>query len=88
MKTIQRITLASVLSLLLGSCAGTSTGSGTIADAIQCPAERPQLCTMDYRPVCAVLANGDREEFSNGCGACSVPQVVSYVENACPVSNN
>jgi hypothetical protein len=44
---------------------------------------RPQVCTMDYRPVCASLATGDRKTYANACGACADSAVVSWHEGEC-----
>ncbi|RKF15866.1 hypothetical protein DBZ36_15970 [Alginatibacterium sediminis] len=52
------------------------------AEIIVCPSERPEMCTMEYAPVCANV-DGNREEFANGCGACSNPDVESYTPGAC-----
>ncbi len=78
-----------VLSLVLplGSC--TASGDQDVANAAvtQCTEPRPQFCTTDYRPVCAILADGLREKFSNGCGACTNPEVTSWTAGACPNQN-
>ncbi len=60
-----------------------------------CTDPRPQVCTMDYRPVCATRDTGircvttpcpsaEKRTYSNGCGACSDPKVSGYVPEACP----
>jgi hypothetical protein len=51
-------------------------------DMEACPEIRPQLCTMDYTPVCGFTASG-RETFSNGCGACTNVEVIGYVAGEC-----
>jgi hypothetical protein len=48
-----------------------------------CTDPRPQVCTMDYRPVCGRRVSGERKTFSNGCTACSHPEVESYTEGKC-----
>ena len=48
-----------------------------------CPEPRPQVCTMDYRPVCAELKEGGSKTYSNGCGSCADPKVVGYRDGAC-----
>ena len=56
------------------------------ADAIQtisCPEPRPEICTQDYRPVCAQMQDGSVKTYSNGCGACSDPAVVGYSDGEC-----
>jgi Kazal-type serine protease inhibitor domain len=48
-----------------------------------CIDPRPQVCSMDYRPVCAQLEDTSFKTYSNGCTACSDPRVKSYEEGAC-----
>jgi hypothetical protein len=52
-------------------------------EIIACTEPRPQVCTQDYRPVCAELQDGSFKTFSNGCSACSDPAVNGYREGAC-----
>ncbi len=49
-----------------------------------CPQQRPQLCTMDYQPVCAQTQDKTNKTYANGCNACAEQQVVSYSLGACP----
>jgi hypothetical protein len=39
---------------------------------------------MDYRPVCGVRSDNTTKTYSNGCSACSDPQVVGYFDKECP----
>ncbi len=48
-----------------------------------CTDPRPQVCTMDYRPVCGEQSNGSFKTYSNGCTACSDQAVIGYVEGEC-----
>lgn len=48
-----------------------------------CTDPRPQVCTMDYRPVCGERKDGSRKTYSNGCTACSDHEVIGYVEGEC-----
>ena len=48
-----------------------------------CPEPRPQMCTREYRPVCAKLDDGSMKIYSNGCTACTDPNVVGYYQGAC-----
>lgn len=50
---------------------------------VACPSPRPQVCTQDYRPVCAVLQDGSFNTYPNGCNACSDPAVSGYREGPC-----
>ena len=49
----------------------------------ECPKIRPEVCTQDYRPVCAELESGDMKTYSNGCNACTHPDVTGYRDGAC-----
>ncbi len=48
-----------------------------------CTEPRPEICTMDYRPVCAQHEDGTLKTYSNGCTACSDPAVIGHREGAC-----
>lgn len=83
--------------LLLASCARPEVNLEVdqLSVAVHCSDPRPQLCTMDYRPVCATRDNGlrcvttpcDSSEtvtYANACSACADARVVSHVAAACP----
>lgn len=90
MKPLPRNTPAPLLAslaiaILLGACASTDADKKMpAADATICQDPRPQVCTMDYRPVCGTQKDGSVKTYSNGCGACADIEVISWVENACP----
>ena len=48
-----------------------------------CTEPRPQVCTREYRLVCAQMRDGSFKEYSNGCTACSDQLVTAYKEGAC-----
>jgi len=52
-------------------------------EMVACTEPRPQVCSQDYRPVCAVLQDGSLKTYSNGCSACSDPGVTGYRKGAC-----
>jgi len=52
-------------------------------EMVACPEPRPQICTQDYRPVCAKLRDGSFKTYSNGCTACTDPGVLGHREGAC-----
>ncbi len=69
----------------LGACANSASEKVVpAAGATICKNPRPQVCTMDYRPVCATFKDGSAKTYSNGCGACTDTNVTFWVEDACP----
>jgi len=60
-----------------------SDGGGMVEVLTICAEPRPQICTMDYQPVCAQLENGTFKTYSNGCMACSDTLVIGHREGAC-----
>lgn len=48
-----------------------------------CTEPRPQICTMEYQPVCALREDGQRETMSSPCNACADVAVVRYTPGAC-----
>jgi len=78
------VILLSVPVLSYGSSEEGLPEGGSEEDALViCPEPHPQVCTRDYRPVCALLADGTFKTFSNGCTACTDPAVTGYRERAC-----
>jgi hypothetical protein len=74
-----------VVGLTLGACASTSPDKSMPAAGVTvCEDPRPQVCTMDYTPVCATLQDGSVKTYPNGCGACADVNVKSWVADACP----
>ncbi len=49
-----------------------------------CQEPRPQVCTLEYRVVCATLIDGSNKEYSNGCTACSDSNAISWIDGNCP----
>lgn len=63
--------------LLMSACATTPEG-------VTCEAPRPQVCTMEYNPVCAQRSDGTQARYSSPCNACADDNVGSYIPGACP----
>jgi hypothetical protein len=73
----------SVTVLLLAGCAsGAPNGVDSNPEQV-CTEPRPEVCTMEYKPVCARLEDGSQQTYSNGCGACADERVVAWRERAC-----
>jgi hypothetical protein len=80
---IGRLSLT-LLALMLAACA-SQRGPASAADPAEtiCVEPRPQVCTMDYRPVCARLESGEMRTYSNACGACADAGVIAHLPGAC-----
>ncbi len=62
---------------------GCSTGPET-PQITQCNSPRPQVCTMEYNPVCAQLGAGGQKTYSSPCNACADVTVTGFLGGACP----
>ncbi|WP_170309539.1 hypothetical protein [Litorilituus lipolyticus] len=49
-----------------------------------CKEPRPQMCTMQYDPVCGLVAGNSVKTYGNACSACGDSQVSQYVKGECP----
>lgn len=50
---------------------------------VQCSSPRPQVCTMEYNPVCAQRADGAASVYSSPCNACADDSVTGYLPGVC-----
>jgi hypothetical protein len=109
--TPRNLVLTLAAALLLGACTSTpapvagaparNDGGTPPAEApadgkmVACTDPRPQVCTMEYAPVCATRDTGvrcitapcpssEQKTFSTACTACSDPKVSGWVKGACP----
>ena len=89
-ESLPRIAIAILAAAVLTLTACTSSPSLRINPGTEglsfCPEPRPEVCTMEYRVVCARLQNGTFKEYSNACSSCSDPNVVGYRDGSCPVA--
>ena len=67
--------------LLLAGCAALD--GARPPGAVVCEDPRPQVCTMDYTPVCAIRDGGERATYANACGACADQRVNYHLPGAC-----
>ena len=67
--------------ILLSACASQPAANKIASTA--CTEPRPQVCTMEFLPTCAVLAAGGRKEFASPCTACADTGVTGYVNGPC-----
>ncbi len=80
--------IALLFYLLVTASACTSAQINT--ELKVCTEPRPEICTMDYTPVCGLQTVSGKEQwktYSNACSACSDSSVSGYVENACPAGD-
>ncbi|EED34448.1 hypothetical protein NOR51B_385 [Luminiphilus syltensis NOR5-1B] len=73
---------------LLAGCAATPDDSAVAElddGRVVCNEPRPQVCTMEYRPVCAELKAGGSKDYASGCNACADIAVIAHRPNACVV---
>ena len=70
--------------LFIAGCGGGNIASSMIDDfgktKIYCKSPRPQICTMQYAPVCGKPTN---KTYSNGCFACKDTNVLYFTRGKC-----
>lgn len=69
--------LAAALLTVLSACASQP-------ETTPCAQTRPQVCTMEYAPACALLTSGELKEYASPCNACADDAVVGYTMGPCP----
>jgi hypothetical protein len=68
--------------------------SADVSIDLECPDPRPEMCTEEYRPVCALRDTGVRcittpcpstewKTYGNACAACSDSDVIGYKLGEC-----
>ena len=87
------IVMISVLSPTISYAGGNPEGSGTAIKADKsnigedtlevCPEPRPEICTMNYLPVCAQRKDGTFKSYANGCTSCTDTEVTGYRDGEC-----
>lgn len=79
-----RFALISILTL---SAISFGCSSANVKDDMsECTEPRPEICTMDYTPVCGLQRVSGMEQwktYSNACTACSDSTVIAYKKDAC-----
>ncbi len=87
MLRITNILLLATFSQLSISCASYSEkydiNEPGATDVILCEEPRPQICTREYKPVCATLQDGSSKTYATGCTSCSDSSVKSYQPGEC-----
>jgi len=87
MLRVIHILLLAALSQLSISCASygekNDINEPGALDLILCEEPRPQICTREYKPVCATLQDGSSKAYATGCTSCSDSSVKSYQPGEC-----
>jgi cytochrome c5 len=58
-------------------------GNGPDSEITPCEEPRPEVCTMNYDPVCSAASGGVSKTYSNACTACSDRTITGYRIGAC-----
>ncbi len=75
-----------IVFLLLSASTFGCSATKADKDITICTEPRPEVCAMDYTPVCGLRNVGAKEgwkTYSNACSACSDPTVTGYEKDAC-----
>jgi len=77
------------MALLSTACNQNATRRDTASQNadIVCKEPRPEICTMEYMPVCGVLSDNAEKTYASGCTACSHPEVSGYRKDACKLTD-
>lgn len=72
-----------LVGLMLASCATSPENTALELPTHQCQEPRPEVCTMEYKPVCGLNQAKEKFDFSNACSACSDHQIMRWFEGQC-----
>lgn len=78
-----------VIFMIAAACVLAACGNNPAQEpelpGTQCADPRPQVCTMEYNPVCATLVAGGTKQYASPCNACADDAVSAYLAGPCPV---
>lgn len=86
MMTEKNYRLAPITILALSAISFECCSDNVKDDLTRCTEPRPEICTMDYTPVCGLQRVSGTEQwktYSNACTACSDSSVTGYRKDAC-----
>ncbi len=78
---LKRIAIFGFPVLVVTACASQS-GQDSAPALTECEEPRPQMCTMDYTPVCGVDVDQQFKTYGNACSACGAG-VLGYTAGEC-----
>ena len=79
-KFIKQAAITTALILLFSGCTSQTINPD---DMTLCTNPRPEICTMEYNPVCGFMQNNDSGTYASPCTACSDSTVVGYTMGSC-----
>ncbi len=83
----ERMVMITLLAgFIAAACAQSTAVEETVSSRpvlVACEEPRPQLCTMQYDPVCGLTADNQYKTYSNACSACSDASVSGHSPGAC-----
>jgi len=87
MLQLERMVMTVLLACFITTaCAQSSAVEEAVSSRpvlVACEEPRPQLCTMQYDPVCGLTADSQYKTYSNACSACSDASVSGHTPGAC-----
>jgi len=72
-----------IATLLLSACSLPKHKPASDEGWTVCEDPRPQICTLEYLPVCGQDQEGKYKTYATDCTACSHAKVVSYRAGGC-----
>lgn len=81
MRVLSTIAAAFVLT----ACGNNPAQEPDVLAGTRCADPRPQVCTMEYNPVCVTLLAGGTKQYASPCNACADDAVAAYLIGPCPV---
>ena len=81
MRSLKNHGMIILFSTLLASCSAFAPTPDE--DWMICHDPRPQICTMEYMPVCGQTKAGELKTYASGCTACAEKMVEKYRKKAC-----
>ncbi len=79
-----RLSSAAIIAVALSACNGGGTKPADDQNGfVPCSEPRPEMCTLEYTPVCGRFSEGGAATYSNACNACADPNIEAYRAGAC-----
>ena len=79
-KKLMSCILVLFAALFLNGC--DTSSDNEILDTM-CSDPRPEVCTMEYDPVCGYKSDKTSKAYSSGCSACTEKEIIGYKNGEC-----